>query len=170
MTTETDSKTELKKSAEAVADTASKLARDATETAKSKIEATTAQARDGIASEMQDTAAALRRAAQEVRDGSPQGSTFSYLADGLADMADSVKGQNVSDLFGIVNDFARRNPVAFLGGAALLGFATSRFAKASGPQDTAATHNPYAAPRPAMPSAHSTAYNPNMPHRGADHD
>ena len=41
--------------------------------------------------------------------------------DGLADMADSVKDQSANDMVGTVSDFARRNPLAFLGGAALLG-------------------------------------------------
>jgi hypothetical protein len=137
--TEALKKGEFKESAKAAAAAASEMAHEAAETAMSKISDKTTEAKDGLASEMHDTAAALRRAAREVRDGSPQGSTFSYLAEGLADMADTVKDKNVSDLTGIVTTFARQNPLAFLGGAALLGFAATRFAKASEPERLPAT-------------------------------
>ena len=148
---------EIKGHAKDAASTVSDMAQDAAGTAKAKIAAKSEEAKDSLASEMHDTASALRRAADEVRDGSPQGSTFSMLANGLADMADSVKDQNVSDMVGVANSFARKNPIAFLGGAALLGFAVSRFAKAS--ETPGASPSAKQAPRP---SAHSTAYNPNI--------
>ena len=161
MATQSKTVEEVKGHAKDAADTVSAMARDAAGTAKAKIAAKSEEAKDGLASEIHDTAAALRRAADEVRDGSPQGSTFSMLANGLADMADSVKDQNVSDIVGAANSFARKNPIAFLGGAALLGFAVSRFAKASEPQASSSYGaQPGQAP---MPSAHSTAYNPNIP-------
>ncbi|MDF1726825.1 MAG: hypothetical protein P1U53_03645 [Sulfitobacter sp.] len=124
---------DLKKSAKEAASSASDMAKEATDAAKASVETKSTEAKDSLASEMEDTASALRRAADEVRDGSPQGQTFSYLASGLADMADSVKDQDVKNFPSMVNTFARRNPIAFLGGAALLGFAVTRFAKASEP-------------------------------------
>ncbi|UWR21744.1 hypothetical protein [Sulfitobacter sp. S190] len=163
MSSQSKTAEELKGHAEDAVDTVSNMAKDAAGTAKAKVAAKSEAAKDGLASEMHDTAAALRRAADEVRDGSPQGSTFSMLANGLADMADSVQGQNVSDIASVASNFARKNPVAFLGGAALLGFAVSRFAKAS----EAPQHGGHSASGTAMQSprgsAHSTAYNPNIP-------
>ncbi|MBD3665921.1 hypothetical protein ACFQD0_19460 [Sulfitobacter aestuariivivens] len=150
---------EFKKSAEAAAATASSMAQDAAESAKATLAAKSTEAKDGLAGEMHDTAAALRRAAHEMRDGSPQGSTFSYLADGLADMADSVKDQDVSDVPGIVNNFARNNPMAFLGGAALLGFAATRFAKASEPSRD-----------PVTPARATPAYPAQTAPMGVDYD
>lgn len=150
-------------------------AQNAAEAAQAEVTARTTRAKDGVASEINDTASALRRAADDVRDGSPQGTVFSYLADNLAEVADSVKGQDVSDMVGTCNDFARRNPLAFLGGAALLGFAATRFMKASdrpatAPGGTAQSRmtTQTGMAQPARPSTHSTAYNPNMPDMEVD--
>ena len=41
------------------------------------------------------------------------------------------RDKGVDELFGLVGDFARKQPAMFIGGAALLGFAASRFAVAS---------------------------------------
>ncbi|MGZ9809306.1 hypothetical protein ACXN5S_02480 [Pseudoroseicyclus sp. H15] len=88
-------------------------------------------AKDYVADEVSSVGKALRDASSELRGGSPQEQLFSVMADGLADFADSVRGKSVGDLVTDVGDFGRRNPVAFLGGAALLGFAGARLAKAS---------------------------------------
>jgi hypothetical protein len=39
--------------------------------------------------------------------------------------------KGVEELFGMISDLARRQPAAFIGGAALLGFIASRFARSS---------------------------------------
>ncbi|WP_373354607.1 hypothetical protein [Pseudoroseicyclus sp. CXY001] len=88
-------------------------------------------AKDHVADEVSSVGKALRSASGELRGGSPQEQIFSQMADGLADLADSVRGKSVGDIARDVGDFGRRNPVAFLGGAALLGFAGARLAKAS---------------------------------------
>jgi len=89
------------------------------------------QAQDSAADEVQGVASALRTAADELRSGSPQERTFSQLADGLADASDAMRDKDLGEMMGDLNSFARRNPLVFLGGAALLGFAATRFAKAS---------------------------------------
>lgn len=89
------------------------------------------EAKAGVADEISDMGNALRRAAEELRSGSPQERTFGHMADALADMSDSVRDKDLGELAGDVSDFARRNPLAFLGGAALLGFAGTRLARAS---------------------------------------
>ena len=76
-------------------------------------------------------AISLRRAADELRGGSPQERTFGQMADALADVSDNVRGKDFGEMAGDMSDFARRNPLAFLGGAALLGFAGTRLARAS---------------------------------------
>ena len=73
MATQSKTVEEVKGHAKDAADTVSAMARDAAGTAKAKIAAKSEEAKDGLASEIHDTAAALRRAADEVRDGSPQG-------------------------------------------------------------------------------------------------
>ena len=90
------------------------------------------QAKGAAADEVKGVASALRTAAEEMRSGSPQERTFSQIADGLADASDAVRDKDLGEMVGAVTDFARRNPMVFLGSAALIGFAATRFAKASG--------------------------------------
>lgn len=82
--------------------------------------------------EVKGVASALRTAAEEMREGSPQERTFSQIAEGLADASDSMRDKDLGEMAGAVSDFAKRNPMVFLGTAALIGFAATRFAKASG--------------------------------------
>lgn len=88
-------------------------------------------AKAGIAGEISDMGNALRRAADELREGSPQERTFGHMADALADASDTVRDRDLGEMAGDLSDLARRNPLAFLGGAALLGFAGTRIARAS---------------------------------------
>ncbi len=107
--------------------TADRLKDRATEEASARGEA----AKAGVADEISDLGQALRRAAEELRTGSPQERTFGHMADALADMSDTVRGKDFGEMAGDLSGFARRNPLAFLGGAALLGFAGTRLARAS---------------------------------------
>lgn len=105
-------------------DTASRAARD-----------TANEAKAGVAKEISNMGSALRRASEELRDGSPQERTFGYMASTLADLSDTVRDKDLGEMVDDLSRFARRNPVAFLGGAALLGFAGVRMAKASARRD-----------------------------------
>lgn len=87
-------------------------------------------AKDRAADEVSSVATALRRASAELREGSPQERTFGQIAETLAEMSDGLRDKDMRDIVHDVSGFARRNPLAFLGGAALLGFAATRFAKA----------------------------------------
>ncbi|MCQ0091292.1 hypothetical protein [Roseovarius sp. M141] len=89
------------------------------------------QAKDAAADEVKGVASALRTAAEEMRSGSPQERTFSQIAEGLADASDAMRDKDLGEMVGAVTDFAKRNPMVFLGSAALIGFAATRFAKAS---------------------------------------
>lgn len=108
-------------------DAATSLRDRATEEAAHQAEA----AKSGVASEISDMGRALRRASDELRDGSPQERSFGYMAEALADLSDSVRDKDLGEMVGDISAFARRHPGAFLGGAALLGFAGVRVAKAS---------------------------------------
>ncbi|MAM39892.1 MAG: hypothetical protein CL949_15650 [Erythrobacter sp.] len=89
------------------------------------------QAKTSAADEVQGVASALRTAANELRDGSPQARTFSQIADTLADASDSLRDKDLGQMMTAANEFAKRNPLIFLGSALLVGFAATRFAKAS---------------------------------------
>ncbi len=106
-------------------------ARKVTETVTSEATAYAKSAKATTADEISDVASALRTAADELRSGSPQARTFGQIADGLADASEALRDRDLGETVADVNRFARRNPLAFLGGAALVGFAATRFAKAS---------------------------------------
>lgn len=89
------------------------------------------QTKETAADEVKSVASALRTAAEDLRSGSPQERTFSQIADGLADASEAIRGKDLGELVNDLNGFAKRNPMVFLGSAALIGFAATRFAKAS---------------------------------------
>lgn len=113
--------------AEQAKSAAGSAVQSATKSAKSQADA----AKSSVADEMSGVASALRTAAREMRNGSPQERTFGQIAEGLADASDSVRDKDLSTMVHDVTKFARSNPFVFLGGAALVGFAATRFAKAS---------------------------------------
>jgi hypothetical protein len=91
--------------------------------------------RDYAASETSKVASALRKASDDLRSGSPQERFVGQMADGVADAADRMRGMSLEEIARDSSDFARRHPAAFLGGAALIGFAAARFLKASAQSD-----------------------------------
>lgn len=108
-------------------------------------------AKTGVADEMSDVASALRVAAREMRDGSPQARVFAQMADSLAEFSETLQHKDLSEMVEAAGDFARRNPLVFLGGAALLGFAATRLAKASGGASGTRMSAPYVARPVASP-------------------
>jgi hypothetical protein len=89
-------------------------------------------AKAGVAGEVKDVAKALRRASDELRGGSAQERTLGQISNSLADVSDAIRDKDLGQMLHMASRVARENPVLFLGGAALLGFAASRYAKASG--------------------------------------
>lgn len=118
--------------ASAAADEAKAKAQGAADTIVTEAGNYAGQAKDAAADEVKGVASALRTAAEEMRSGSPQERTFSQIAESLADASDSMRDKDLGELVGAVTDFAKRNPMVFLGSAALIGFAATRFSKASG--------------------------------------
>lgn len=139
-----------KSAADEVKDSAKTLAQSAKGAVADQVDA----AKSTAANEVDGIASALRKAADELRDDSPQSRTFRQLSTGLADFSDTIRGKDFSELTRDVSAFARRNPVVFLGGAVLIGLAASRFAKASehaSHEDRSSAerrfrHSPYATP------------------------
>lgn len=126
-----DAKTKIKAAAADTAESLKSGAQDVAQRASAEAAQYADQAKGAAADEVKGVASALRTAADEMRSGSPQERTMSQIAEGLADVSDSMRDKDLGEMVGTVSDFARRNPLAFLGGAALIGFAATRFAKAS---------------------------------------
>lgn len=165
---QTSAKDDVKKAAASATEDLKSGARDMADTVSSEASNYASQAKSTAADEVKDISTALRSAAEELRQGSPQERTFSQIADGLAEASDAVRGKDLSEIVSDVNGFARRNPLMFLGSAALVGFAATRFAKASSaPQNPAPRQDSYAAAghRPDMDHAQGPAGTaPAAPH------
>ncbi len=136
-------------------------AKDMADSAKAEAAARAGAARDSMAEEVSDFASALRTAAGELRSGSPQERTLGQIAEGLADASDTIRNKDLGEAARDISDFARRNPLAFLGGAALVGFAATRFAKASTDGHAGSTthtrgHSPSAPAQPVPATPKST--------------
>lgn len=134
--------------AEKAKETASDLAGQAKETAQSTAQTAANaavqqadNAKSSVADEVSGVASALRTAADEMRNGSPQERTFGQMAEGLADASDALRDKDLGTMVDDVTQFARKNPLLFLGGAALVGFAATRFAKASGGATNSHNHS-----------------------------
>jgi hypothetical protein len=113
---------EVKHEAHAAADQAKEQARSAATRQK-----------DAAAQQMGGWAQALRTASDDLQRRG-QDSTAAYVrqaADGLERASGTVRARDVDELIGSVEDFARRQPVAFLGGAVAAGFGLARFMRSS---------------------------------------
>lgn len=141
---------------------------DVRQAAEDRVESEKTKAAGALA----ETADALDGAAGRLNAGSPQQQLLSEAARGMSALADSAQGKSVGDMVGDVAEFARRNPVAFLGGAALAGLAVARFARASDRNRETAASPPPAAPAfttgdvPATPATPAAAQ-PGSPHMSA---
>ncbi len=113
------------------AKTVKDTAREAVDAAQNEAKTRAESAKSSVAGEVSNVASALRTAADEMRSGSPQERTFGQIAEGLADASEAIRQKDLGEVARDLSDFARRNPLVFLGGAALVGFAATRFAKAS---------------------------------------
>jgi hypothetical protein len=84
-------------------------------------------------------AAAIRQGGEQLRTDQPQVAGFADAAAGQVERASEfVRHTDLNGLVQEAEDFARRQPALFLGGALVLGLAASRFLKAS-PRDDGST-------------------------------
>ena len=117
-------------------DTAEHVKRDVQEMAdqvKEQAYSTAHRQKDAAAEQMGGWAHALRSASDDLRNRG-QDIAAGYVgqaADGLERASSTVQTRDVDDLIGTVEDFARRQPVAFLGGAVAAGFGLARFMRSS---------------------------------------
>ena len=112
--------------------------RDAAQSSLEDVKSAAADKTDEVkgqtADEIARTARGLEAAANEM-DGSPlQQDLLREAADGLKHIAQAVEGKSIGAMVGDLSAFGRQNPLAYLGGAALAGFALARFARASSPE------------------------------------
>jgi hypothetical protein len=130
------------------------LVDQATEQAKPQLESRKEQMAEGLGS----TAHALRQTSRQLREQEAAVPVAEYAERAAARvdrLADHLRERDLRELIGEVEDFARRQPVLFVGGAFTLGLFAARFLKSSGERGAADTTRPQAgrrvAPSPAQP-------------------
>ena len=121
-------KDEAVSQAAGLADQAKAQIADVTEKAKGLA----TEQKDLLAGQIGGVADAMQRVASELETS--DASTAQYarmIADGATRISDTVRNNDVDAILGMAQDFGRKQPAAFIGAAALLGFAASRFLLAS---------------------------------------
>lgn len=89
--------------------------------------------KDFAASRVSGIASAIERVGGELEQGDQRevGRYAKQIGASMQRFADDMKGKDLSEVAAMAEDFGRRQPAAFLGIAALAGFAASRFLTAS---------------------------------------
>ncbi|HEY9010344.1 MAG TPA: hypothetical protein VIN06_04955 [Devosia sp.] len=145
-----EAEAKLREDAHNVMDTAKsefdKVAKEATEQASQLADEAKSQLADvaekakGMASEQKQLLAdqldgvahAVDRAAADLEAQEAAGAQYArMIADTATQFSETIKNKDVDELLAMAQDFGRKQPAAFLGAAALLGFAASRFVAAS---------------------------------------
>jgi ElaB/YqjD/DUF883 family membrane-anchored ribosome-binding protein len=93
-----------------------------------------AEEQKGFAAEkMAGIAAAIKKAGDELENQEQPdvGRMTRQMGETVERFAEDIKGRNMSEIAGMAEDFGRRQPLAFLGMAAIAGLAASRFIGAS---------------------------------------
>lgn len=112
------------------------------------------KAKHATASKVQQAADAADAAASQLDPASPQAEAMNQVAEHIEGFASQLRHADVREIASQATDMARRNPMLFIGGAAIAGFAAARFLKARDPQSPAArSTDPWATPSSAYAAA-----------------
>lgn len=124
----------------AISDKAKDVAADATDKAAEIAD----KQKSYVADQIGKLAGALARVGAELKsdDAGAIGGYASDLGASARQFADKVKDKDFREIAGIAEDFGRRQPLAFLGLAAVAGLAASRFIMASKPSATKTVRTP----------------------------
>ena len=126
--------------AQDVRDAAGAAAQAARETARSARDAAgeaVDHARHSAADQGERVAAAMRSHADEMEADSVKRRVLDSVAGGVDTLSDRVRDGNLGQMLNDAENFARRNPLLFIAGAALAGFAIARMTQSRGHRDEA---------------------------------
>lgn len=91
-----------------------------------------AEQKDLVAGQIGGVADAMSKVASELEQKNASSAQYArMIADGANRISDTVRDNDIESILAMAQDFGRRQPAAFMGAAALLGFAASRFVMAS---------------------------------------
>jgi hypothetical protein len=124
---------EERRAADHLAEDARSAAGGMAERAKATAVNQSEEARDAAAGHLRTFAEAIRHAGDELaeKEPGPVGDLVRQAARGLEQFSDGLGRRSPAEMIDSVRDFGRRNPVAFLAGSMLAGFALARFATSS---------------------------------------
>ncbi len=129
----------LKNQVSGVVDAAKDMASQATD----KLKDTVSERKGASADYVGGLADTIRRAAKEFDNDLPiAGSYMRKAASQVEGVSDSIRTGDFNDVVRNAQDFARRQPTAFLGLAALAGFAVVRFLKSSSDNTRSSSNSP----------------------------
>ncbi|GHA36036.1 nutrient deprivation-induced protein [Devosia pacifica] len=116
------------------------------ENAKGQARSFATDQKNYAAEQLGSVADAVNRVADDIKGDQPTMSRYAAdLANGVRNVADATRDSSIDELTHRAERFGRQNPAAFLGAAALLGFAASRFV-------TASSHRQRTVETPAVPA------------------
>ena len=128
-----------KDQASQLGDKAKNIASNAASTVQDKLQQAVGQQKSAGADYIGSIAQATEHAAEQFDDALPQAARYIRQASGqIQSVADTVRERDLRELVGEVENFARRQPSLFFGGAVILGFAALRFLKSSAPASASA--------------------------------
>jgi hypothetical protein len=105
---------------------------------KQKIESSKRSAADQI----DEVARALNRAGEQLNESQPTIANYAgQMASNVSRLATRLRDGSIDDLVKDTRELAKRNPGMFLAGGVALGFALSRFLKASGEQTSSTDYS-----------------------------
>ncbi|APX10522.1 hypothetical protein [Tateyamaria omphalii] len=117
-----------------VKDSAASAAADMSDAAAGKARKEAEAARDMMTDEAEKTADAAQAAADEFDPGSIQAKALEEVARQVDHLADQIRTTDIDRLARSVGQAAQRNPLMFVAGAALVGFAATRFMRSRDPE------------------------------------
>ena len=126
-----DPKAELSDLAGTIADAAKEQSRSLLDAAKGQATSFADGRKDTVAQAVADIAASLRDTGGGFADRPNIQGFVGSAADGLDQLASGIRDRSFAELYGEVEDFARRQPVALGVGAVAVGFLLARFIKSS---------------------------------------
>jgi len=143
---------EERRAAEGLAHDAKAAATEAGTQAKQMASDKAEELQGAAASHLSTFADAVRTAGDELaeKDPGPASDLVRQAATGLEELSGAMSRKSASDMIAGVRDFGRQNPVGFLAGSMLAGFALARFASSS------STHSASSSAQ-ASPRSHATA-------------
>jgi hypothetical protein len=125
--------------------------------ATEKVKGIAEQQKEVFAEQLGGVAEAVSKVASELENNDQTTAGYARsIADGVQKFSETMRTSNVDDLMAMAQDLGRKQPAAFIGAAAIAGFAASRFLLASAKRHQS-TGTPTPAPAYGTPSQNADA-------------